>query len=869
MSAYLIRYMKNIFFFQTRFFTFFVLLAGSAISSQLSCEPRDWKMYSLSQLTKQKMDKYQTAQTQEETPPASSQTQPLQETHPSSPQTQALQETPPSSVQTQTQPQQETPPPSSQTQPQQEAPTEGPVINFNNVSIVEFLRFVSKLTGKNFIFDPQDLQFTVTIISESPATLDDIMAALLQNLQIHDFELIQQGTSFLIHKNKAVKSPAGPLQGKKDEIYSPQIATQVFLIQYVDPTRVAAIVKTMVAKDAIVDLIADSKRLVVTDVAANLQKIGDLLVQLDSPHSGLEIGQYVSQNTSPADLIALSKDLLDPITAGQTFTLVPHLPSNSVFVVASPFLVEKALSIMQKIDLGENVSGITAIDDLKFDPELAKKVQKEALQKILKGQKFYNETEVQNFDETELKKILREMGFTDADLKGLSLDQLRKKLLQEQELRLPSVPFGGISPEELRKRQLFESALPIGQLESTQFQIHKLQYRNAKDVMNALHSIAKGLEQSPEKKNAPQSDLVTTLNTVQMIEDSNSLVLTGTRSTIQRTNDLIAEIDLPVRQVFIEVLVIDTTITNSLNFGVQWAAKVQRRNLAVEGGLFSTDTKIITDSLNGVTNVPPPPGIPPADHASYPSAVYDLTPQTIMQSPRPGFTTGSIGRKVLFHGHGFLAMSGLVNALKSDKDSNVIMNPKITVEHNVPAEVYEGQIVGIKGSSIANELGGLVTTNYTQQQTGIDLKVTALISSKDTITLIVEQKISQAQNIQAQAIANAPPATINETRTVTRVHMPSDHFLVLSGMITEDREKQKDGLPCLGALPIVGSTLFSSNAGSDTKRALMLFIRPHVIDTVAELDQITKQQQDSDAPHNKPADVQRTVMDDAKEILNF
>jgi type II secretory pathway component GspD/PulD (secretin) len=273
--------------------------------------------------------------------------------------------------------------------------------------------------------------------------------------------------------------------------------------------------------------------------------------------------------------------------------------------------------------------------------------------------------------------------------------------------------------------------------------------------------------------------------------------------------------------------------------------------------------------MNAVTEVPPPPAIPPADRASYPTSVYDMTPVNIMATTRPGFTTGSIGRKVLFNGHGFLAMAGLINALKIDKDTNIIMNPKITVEHNVPAEVYAGQIVGIKGQSISNELGGNITTNYNQQQTGIDLKVTALISSKDTITLIVEQIISAAENVEAQTIANSPPATINETRTVTRIHMPSDHFLVLSGMSVENKSKEKDSIPCLGALPIIGSSLFATNTGTDTMRVLLLFIRPHVIDTLTEMEQLTHKQQDDLEKAAKPSDVQRTAIDDVKEILNF
>ena len=213
----------------------------------------------------------------------------------------------------------------------------------------------------------------MTIISETATSEEELIAALVQNLRIHDCELIQQGSSFLIYKNKNIRAPADLLNAKQGRGQSAQIATEVFIIEYVDPARVAAIVKNMVSQDAIVELIAESKRLIVTDVASNIKKISQILTALDSPKSGLEIGQYVGQNASPAALIGLTQQLLEPLLAGQPFVLVPHGTSNSVFVVSSPFLVEKALSVMQKIDMGENVSQIFSLDKLKFDTELAKK----------------------------------------------------------------------------------------------------------------------------------------------------------------------------------------------------------------------------------------------------------------------------------------------------------------------------------------------------------------------------------------------------------------------------------------------------------------------------------------------------------------
>jgi type III secretion protein C len=732
-----------------------------------------------------------------------------------------------------------------------------PIINFNNVNIVEFLRFVSRLTGKNFIFDPQELRFSVTIISESSAALDDIMAALLQNLKIHGFELIEQGTSFLIHKNKDIHSPAGLLHSGHGELSEPQIATQVFLIRYSDPAKVSAIIRTMASKDALVELFEENKRLVVTDLAANIKKVAELLTALDNPSSGLEIGQYVAQTAPPSALVAMTEHLLSPITKGQTFTLVPHIASNSIFIVASPYLVEKALAVMQKVDLGENISGILSFDSLKFDPELAKKYQV-----AHPTRKSLTEEELSKLSLEELKRLLRSRGFSDEEIEHLTREELQQRLKQAGE---------ALASAEIQRKELFESALPIGQVESTQFLIQKLQYRKAADLEKTLHAIATSLQAGQGKtKEAAQTDLVITLNTMQSIDESNSIVLTGTASTLAKAKKLIAEIDVPVRQVFIEVLIIDTTMENALNFGVEWGYKVQRQNIAVQGGLMQLNSNKVDNSLNTVTQVPARPGFPPDPHASWPSSVYDITAQAIMTAaPAEGFNNGAIGRKILFKGHGFLALTGLVNALRADVDTRIVINPKITVEHNIPAEVYVGKEVGIKGQSIANDYGTTITTNYQQEQTGVDLKVTPLIGSGDTITLIIDQTLSEAENVQAQSVQNAPPATINQSHTVTRVHMPQDHFLILSGMLDEEDTFTKNAIPCLGGLPLVGSLLFANTNDARNHRCLMFFLRPHILDTAADMDEVTKKQQADTDKKFQPASKQRTPLDDLQEILNL
>jgi type III secretion protein C len=734
-----------------------------------------------------------------------------------------------------------TPPPE---EPLQEPKTaEGPLINFNNVSITEVLKYASRLTGKNFLYDPQELQFSITMISDSPTSVEEVMAMLIQSLRVHGLSLIEEGDAFVIHTNPSVRA-VGALDDHKG-IEGPQIATQVFVLQNNDAERCAAVVKTMVSEGSIVEAVGDSK-LIVSDVTENLRRIADVIKQLEAQSGSLEIGQYVAVNLAPSDLINICQRILEPLTATKPLVLVPHSASNSVFIVSTPFLIEKALSVMQTIDLNQAHSGLLSSDQLKFDPAALEKARKLRASGAAGGVRGEAEASVDLLSPEELRKLLLEQGFQKEQIDAFTLDAARDALK--------------------RSRKLYsENELPIGTLEGTQFHIYQLQYRKSSDIATALRAISSSLVAAPgagadqKSLELTQTDLVVTLNSVQAVDDNNTVVFTGTRSSIERVKELIAQIDRPARQVFIEALILDTTLTNSLQFGVEWGGKLQRTNYAAQTGFFSPDSATFSSQFNSVSF----------------DALGQPVPVKLSPVPPPGgFSVNSIGRKIKFLGKGFRSTGALIQALHVDNEAHVIMNPKIVTEHNIAAEVFVGANVPIKGQSIANaNIGGtssIVSTNYETQQTGVLLKVTPLISSQQTVTLIIEQRISAADATQvaAQGGQTAPPATVKEIRTITRVHLPSDHFLVMSGLIMDDTLLKANKIPCLGGLPLIGN-LFGNFQKTYDKRNLMLFIRPIIIDTELEMDSITKRQEEILKQKSQVQQGWNKEVDDAKTMLNL
>ena len=476
---------------------------------------------------------------------------------------------------------------------------ESPIINFNNVSITEVLKYVSRLTGKNFVYDPQELQFTITMISDSPNSIEEVLAMVLQSLRVHGFSILEEGGAYIINTSPTVRV-AGALEKKGEGIAGPQIATQVFVLQNLPSDQCAAIIKTMVTDGAVVETIGDSS-VIVTDVTTNLNRIALVVKKMDAQVGGLEIGQYVAINSSPTALVTLAERVLAPLTINKPLVLVPHTSSNSVFIVSTQFLIEKTLSIMQSIDLNLAQSGL--LNDLKFDPETAERAQR---LKALEEAQRNSLKEIEGLSEEEIKQRLMEQGAASVD----ELDRMSANAARELLRRI-------------MRRRLSEEKLPVGTVEATQFLIYRLQYRKSTDMVTALKAIASSLTgempganplqpQIPINPELSQSDLIITLNSMQAIEDNNSIVFTGTPASLEKIKGLLRQLDIPVRQVFIEALFLDTTLTNSLQFDVEWAAKIQRSNLGAQVGFLAPTLPAFQNSFNAIQQTSPAQVPPPA-----------------------------------------------------------------------------------------------------------------------------------------------------------------------------------------------------------------------------------------------------------------
>lgn len=685
-------------------------------------------------------------------------------------------------------------PPRSQDQPITPPPTakEGFLINFANVSIVEYINFISRITGKNFVFDPGDLDFRVTIVSNEPTSVSNIMAALLQELRIHDLALMEIGNNLIIHRNPKANSPATVVSDGSPSIRNQELITRVYHLTNTSAEQIVPVIKPMLSAFALVEAVENSGHLIVTDLTSNIEKINVLVKSLDAPTSDLEIGQFHVSYASAEEVVNLADKILAPIAQGKTLTFVPHTPTNSVFIISTPYLVEKAISVLHQVDVPQG-QGTTRI--LTTTPPSA---------------------------------LTPQAGPPAPEPTPLELQSGRL------------VPEPSAMPEAApTSAGRWTSNLPLGHVESTRFFIRKLHYRRGDQIVDALRRIGESLQftggYSPETA-IQNTDLITTINSVQWLEASNSLIYTGTMDSIIRLTQLIDEIDIPVRQVLIEMLVLETNVDDAIEFSVDWGSRFGGLDTAGSQAFLSQGSPLV---------------------AALDTTQIGSIPNASGLARSAGFSSGVIGRRVTHGGAAFQSLGILVSALHADLRNEVIMNPKVVVEDNTPAEVFVGLEARFQTQTIANDFGTILTSNFEYRDVGATLRVTPLIGSDDMITLDVEMEIttlitqslvvgSNVVNQTAEVLNQANLVQVvpveRKSRTISKIHLPNKYFVVLSGMLQDEMIRVRNNLPCLGGVPVIGA-MFANKSTANIRRNLMLFIRPQIIDP-EDIDPVTKRQQD-------------------------
>lgn len=392
----------------------------------------------------------------------------------------------------------------------------------------------------------------------------------------------------------------------------------------------------------------------------------------------------------------------------------------------------------------------------------------------------------------------------------MNYDKVENSVADEKFIAsLQSLPYIG-SPHETKPR----------------FLVHKLKYHTGEEIEETIKKITADLLTKPETS----SRYLKVLKSVQWIKATNSLIFSGDEESLANVQQLIQSLDTPLSQVFIEVLVVETDARNTIDFGLQWGAG-GKVNEALGFGLgnFKSERK---GSSFASTFKDIGPANPPSGQSQIPLG--------------RGFDIGMIGNLLWHKGSVYASLAALVSALQSDNDSKIVLNQKIIAQDNKTSTLFVGDNIPFTGS-IVSTVGThqQTTANLEYRDIGVTLQITPRLGDGNVVTLEVKHDISEAVPTEFSSVSASQVSGIQTTKTnmATNAHVPDGCFFVLSGSVRNAKRNHKEGLPCLGGLPLIGS-LFSQTYKYDDKRNIIIFVRPHIVRSAEDYQRITEKQEE-------------------------
>lgn len=153
-------------------------------------------------------------------------------------------------------------------------------IHFEDVDLPVFVNFISKLTGRNFVFS-EKITGTVTIISPEPVTVDQAYAVFQSVLNTRGLTTIDDGVVARVVPLKEARSSGGPVIGR--DAGGSGYATRLIPLEYVSVDEAATALQTLVSRDGSLTPYQATNTLIASDTIVNLERIAAVVKSIDTP----------------------------------------------------------------------------------------------------------------------------------------------------------------------------------------------------------------------------------------------------------------------------------------------------------------------------------------------------------------------------------------------------------------------------------------------------------------------------------------------------------------------------------------------------------------------------------------------------------
>lgn len=605
-------------------------------------------------------------------------------------------------------------------------------LDFKDAPLATVMDYISEQAGFTIISN-SSLTGRVSIISKNPVTVDQALDLINSVLKENDFAVVRTGNILKVVMLSEAKKMNIPVRsGSEPEKISPtdEIVTHIIPIKFADAVKL---------KDDLAGLLPDyaeftanqaSNSLIITDTSANIRRISEIVKALDTQMAMVsEVRVYRLVYADAENVANVVNEIFEEESSSSSQSQNPF--SRMFRGPGGPF---GAMMGGGRGDRGEN-------NDSSSSNTKASRV-------VAADDQMTNSVVVSGPTET--------------------LDVIGNMILQLD-----------TNPDD--ERGLYVYSLKNGDA------------ANVKDLLNNLFSELQSINQNNTSgmggraggfignaggnaSSSTSSDDISDQTYIEADSDTNSLVILTSSKNYEKIRPVIEELDKPVPQVLIKVLIAELTVTNDFDLGMEFSTSRTRSS----GDNYTIGSELIPDTDGTGLNA--------------------------------NMLIGDFAGRIL--------------ALQQEGKLNILSRPYILTSNNQTASITVGNSVPFITDSNYTETGQTVNT-IEYQDVGIMLEVTPYINPNGLVIMDVAPEISAISDATID-FGNGVKSTIFSKRSSSsKVAVKNGQTVVIGGLMQDDESETIDKVPFLGDIPLLG-LLFQRKTTSKGKTELLIFLTPQV-----------------------------------------
>ncbi len=695
-------------------------------------------------------------------------------------------------------------------------------MNFQNVDIPVLAKFISEITGRNFIID-ESVRGKVTIISPSKVTPEQAYSIFQSVLQVKGFTTVQQGKVIKIEPARNVRSNA-PLTHSQTpaESSGDEYVTRMVRLKNIDAASIIGVIQPMISHDGLVAAFPSDNTVIVTDDAYNVERLVEIIGELDvrgeqativviplklafagelAPEIDQLMAAKMGASASNPQMIRPQMGVATSATGPSLgYKVIPDERTNCLIVMAPPLQMREIQDIVLKLDVVPPLATSRIHVYRLKNAQALEMVQ--VLNNLLNGGSGPT-----TLSPTTGKGSLGRSSFNDA-ASGMG-----------------SSGFGGMGGGGgyggMASSASFGSSGGGGFGGSS----GGGGFGGGGGGLRSRGSMSGAGGSSGSSSASSAGKNIDFSYPVNITADpaTNAMVISASPQDWQTLKQIIDDLDTPRVQIFVQAVIVEVSAERQRELGVNFYSNGVGNGQAFGFGTFNSG-----QLQNALSN---PLGLTGLGLGLASATKCPITTAASAVAGVAGAATGS--------GTSTTTMVpcdvALMTALETDTHANVLSAPTLLTADNEEAMIVVGQNLPFVGSASANAgLPGQIFNSVDRQNVGITLDIVPQVSEGDYVKLDLYEEVSNVVN-GTQNATLGPTTTIRSAST--SVMIQNHRTAVVGGLLASQDQTTNQGVPFISSIPVIGN-LFSDKNSDKTKDNLIVFLTPHIVRNKSELREL-------------------------------